>query len=574
MSLGGLFLAPWRLRDLGRVRRIAGVLVRHGFADVAVRLGWPARLRAWTAALLRRPPPDIQAIPIETRIRCVLEELGPTFIKFGQVLATRPDLLPMTLVLELRRLHDHVTPFPFDSVRAIVEEDLGRPINEVFEFFDEESIASASIAQVHRARLKPGPWARPSSDAPDAGLDVVVKVQRPHLRDVVQADLRILAGITSLLERQVPEVRPFRPRALVEEFRRSLNRETDFLSEMRAMVRYKQMFADEPRLFVPDPFPALCTRRVLVMQRVDGVKVTDIEGLRGLGVDLPSVVEVGMRVTLRSIFEFGFFHADPHPGNFFILPDGRIALLDFGMMGSIESERLDQLLTYLVALVTGDVEMMVNALADADLIGDETDLRALRGDLKAILDRWSGSNLGAIDLSSFLNESTEVARRHHVVLPTDLLLVGKAIAVMEGIGREVYPEFEPISAVRPFLTELYVRRILDTRRHSQAILRTLLDGANLLRDAPHDLRRILRKVRRGDFTVQVLSPHEEARQRSLQARTNRYILAFLFPTFFFGGTYLVGLESTLQNLAGLVSFALAGFCLLGLGVSMVRSDGR
>lgn len=572
MTLGGLVLAPWRLRDLGRVRQIAGVLVRHGFADVAVRLGWPARLRAWTASLLRRPPPDIEAIPVETRIRRVLEELGPTFIKFGQVLATRPDLLPMSLVLELKRLHDHVTPFPFDEVRATIESDLCRPLHEVFESFEEEPIASASIAQVHRARLRAGVGTVP--DTPEAAREVVVKVQRPHLRDVVQADLRILGGIAALLERRFPEVRPFRPRALVEEFRRSLNRETDFLAEMHAMVRYKKMFADEPRLFVPDPVPALCTRRVLVMQRVDGVKVTDIEGVRALDVDLKSLVEVGMRVTMRSIFEFGFFHADPHPGNFFIRPDGTIALLDFGMMGSIESERLDELLTYLVALVTGDVEMMVNVLADADLIGDDTDVRALRGDLRAILDRYAGSSIGAIDVTSFLTESMEVARRHHVVLPADLLLVGKAIAIMEGIGREVYPEFEPIEAVRPLLTEMYVRRALDAGRHTQTLVRTLLDGANLLREAPRDLRRILRKVRRGEMAVQVQSLHEEARQRGLHARTNRLVFGFLFPTFFFGGTYLIGMESSLQNLAGLVSFGIAALCFLGLVVSMLQSDGR
>ncbi len=572
MTLGDLVLAPWRLRDLGRVRRIAGVLVRHGFADVAVRLGWPARLRAWTAALLRRPPPDVEAVPVEMRIRRVLEELGPTFIKFGQVLATRPDLLPMSLVLELKRLHDHVTPFPFDEVRATIESDLRRPLHEVFESFEEEPIASASIAQVHRARLQAGVGVPP--DAPEAARDVVVKVQRPHLRDVVQADLRILGGIAALLERRFPEVRPFRPRALVEEFRRSLNRETDFLAEMHAMVRYKQMFADEPRLFVPDPVPALCTRRVLVMQRVDGVKVTDIEAVRGLDVDLKSLVEVGMRVTMRSIFEFGFFHADPHPGNFFIRPDGTIALLDFGMMGSIESERLDELLTYLVALVTGDVEMMVNVLADADLIGDDTDVRALRGDLRAILDRYAGSSIGAIDVTSFLTESMEVARRHHVVLPADLLLVGKAIAIMEGIGREVYPEFEPIEAVRPLLTEMYVRRTLDAGLHAQTLVRTALDAANLLREAPHDLRRILRKIRRGDLAIQVQSLHEEARQRGLHARTNRLVFGFLFPTFFFGGTYLIGMESSLQNLAGLVSFGIAGLCFLGLVVSMVQSDGR
>jgi len=560
MSLGGLILFPWRLRDMGRARRIALVLARHGFADIAIRLGWPVRLRTWLSSWFGRSPSAAETLPVETRIRRVFEELGPTFIKFGQVLATRPDLIPMPLVLELKRLHDQVPAFPFEEVRRVVEQELRRPLHEVFESFDTEPVASASIAQVHRARLR-------------TGEDVVVKVQRPRLHDLVTSDLRILAALARALEARIPEVRPFRPRALVEEFKRSLTRETDFLAEMHAMARYKKNFADEPRLFVPEPFPALCTRRVLVMQRVEGVKVTDLDGLRRLNVDLKAVVEVGMRVTMRSIFEFGFFHADPHPGNFFIREDGTIALLDFGMMGSIESERLDQLLTYLTAMVTGDVEMMVNVLVDADLVGDDTDMRSLRGDLRAILDRYAGSAIGAIDVSSFLNESIEVARRHHVVLPADLLLVGKAIAVMEGVGREIYPEFEPVAAVRPLLTELYVRRVLDAERHSRTALRTLVDGLVLLRDAPVDLRRILRKVRRGELTVKVQSVGEEARLKGLQARTNRLVFAFLFPTFFFGGVYLIGLDSSLQNLAGLVSFGLAGLFFLGLVVSLLGSDG-
>lgn len=557
----GILKTTWRLRDLKRLRYIAKVLIRHGFEDVAVRLGWPLRIRAWTLRLLGKVPKGYERLPIEVRIRKVFEDLGPTFIKFGQVLATRPDLIPMALVLELKRLHDQVPPFPFEDVKALLEEDLRRPISEVFEYIEEEPIASASIAQVHGARLI-------------TGEEVVIKVQRPRLNEVVRADLRLLQGLAHLIESRIPELRPFRPRALVEEFKRSLERETDFIAEMHAMLRYKQAFSDEPKLYVPRPYENLCTKRVLVMERVRGVKVTDLEGLRQLNVDLKGIVEVGMRVTLRSIFEFGFYHADPHPGNFFIREDGSIALLDFGMMGFIDQKRLDELLTYLVAMVTGDVDMMVSVLLDADLISDETDLRALRNDLRAILDRYGGISIGAIDLSSFLNDSIEVARRHHVVLPADLLLVGKAIATMEGIGREVYPEFEPITAIRPYLVELYVRRMLDSKRHSQAILRAATDAIALLREAPFDLRRILRRLRRGELSLQVRSPAEEARLEGLNRRTNRLILAFLFPTFFFGGSLLVGSNSALQNILGLVSFGLAGLFFLGLAFSMVRGNGR
>lgn len=560
MRLSTLLMAPWRLRDLGRIRRIAGVLVRHGFDDVAARLGWVGRLRTLWLALRRRSDNE-PPVPVEMRIRQALEELGPTFIKLGQMMGTRPDLVPMSLVMELKKLHDEVPPFPLDELREVIEGDLGKPIDELFESFDDEPIAAASIAQVHRARLA-------------TGEDVVVKVQRPQLPQVVGADLRILSGFASLLEARIPETRQFRPCAIVDEFRRSLNRETDFNVERLSMERFKANFVDEPGLHVPEPFPALSTRRVLVMERVDGVKVTDVTALKAADLDLKAIVEVGMRVTMRSIFEFGFFHADPHPGNFFIRKDGTIALLDYGMMGTIEPQRIDELATFMVAMVTGDLDMMVNLLVDADLVGDDTDLRTMRGELRGILDRYGTASIGSIDVSGFLSEVIDVTVRHHVVLPADLLLVGKSIATMEGIGHEVYPEFEPLEEIRPFLTEMYVKRMLDARRHSQNVVRSLMDGLALLKEAPLDIRRILRKARRGELTLQVHPTDARARQSALNARANRVLMGILFPTFFFGGIYLVGAESTLQNLFGLVSFGFAGLFSFGLMVSMFQGDGR
>lgn len=561
MRLSTLLMAPWRLRDLGRIRRIAGVLVRHGFDDVAARLGWVGRLRTLWLALRRRRSDREPRVPVEQRIRLALEELGPTFIKLGQMMGTRPDLVPMSLVMELKKLHDEVPPFPLDELRTIIESDLGKPVDDLFESFKDEPMAAASIAQVHRARLV-------------SGEDVVVKVQRPQLPQVVGADLRILSGFAALLEARIPETRQFRPCAIVDEFRRSLSRETDFNVERLSMERFKANFLDEPGLHVPEPVPALSTRRVLVMERVDGVKVTDVAALKAANLDLKAIVEVGMRVTMRSIFEFGFFHADPHPGNFFIKKDGTIALLDYGMMGTIEPLRIDELATFMVAMVTGDLDMMVNLLVDADLLGDDTDLRSMRGELRGILDRYGTANIGSIDVSGFLTEVIDVTVRHHVVMPADLLLVGKAIATMEGIGREVYPEFEPMEEIRPFLTEMYVKRTLDARRHSQNVVRSLMDGLALLKEAPLDIRRILRKARRGELTLQVNPTDALARQRALNARTNRVLMGILFPTFFFGGIYLVGAESTLQNLFGLVSFGFAGLFSFGLMVSMFQGDGR
>ena len=546
----------YRLRELGRIRHIAAVLARHGFVDVAERL----RVLPWLRRLARRRPSDQHAVPAVRRIRLAMEELGPTFVKLGQMLATRPDLVPMPLVLELRRLHDEVPPFPFAQIRTTIESELGRSLEDIFDSIEESPVAAASMAQVHRARLK-------------TGDDVVVKVQRPMLQELVSADLRIMGLLAEVLERRIPEVRRFRPVAIVDEFRRSLYREMDFTTELANMQRFAANFADEPKLRVPRPYPALCTRRVLVMERLEGVKVTDRDGLQALGVDMRQVVELGMRVTLRSIFEFGFFHADPHPGNFFIQADGTIALLDFGMMGTVEPQRLDEMLTWMVGLLTGDLDMLVNLLLDADLIGDETDVRALRGDLRVILDRYQHTALGDIDMTALFSEVLDVMMRHQIGLPADLLLVGKALATMEGIGREACPEFKPLDAVRPYLTEVYVRRMLDARRHSQTVMRSLVEGAALLRDAPLDIRRVLRKLRRGDLTLMLKSADIERELRSRHRRTNRIVLAVLFPVFFFGGVYLAGSDLPLHNAAGLVSFALALVFFVGLGVSML-DDGR
>ncbi len=554
-----LVLLPWRLRDIRRVRGIAGVLARHGFADVAARMGPAAWARGVIRAVLRRP--KASPVPVERRIRRVLEELGPTFIKLGQMLATRPDLVPMALVDELSRLQDHVPPFPFDEVRQIVEAELGQPMDAVYSEVDPVPVAAASIAQVHYATLK-------------TGEPVVIKVQRPSLHQQITGDLRILAGLASVLESHVPETRPFRPRAIVEEFTKSLQRETDFLAEAASMERYRKMFEDEPGLCIPKPCLEWTRRRVLTMERVEGVKVTDVEALKALDVDLKSIVDLGMRLTLRSIFEFGFFHADPHPGNFFVRRDGTIVLLDFGMMGTIEPRRIDEMLAFMVAVLTGDVDMVVDQLLDADLIGDDTDLRSLRSDLKSILVRYADANLGSVNVAVFIQEVMAVNVRHHVLLPADLLLVGKSIATMEGIGHQVYPEFKPLDAIRPYLTEVYVRRLLDAKKHSQVVARSVMDGLSLLKDAPFDIRRLLRKMRRGELTVNLRSVDDEARRRHSTAVANRAVLAGLFATFFFGAVVLLDQGGTVRTVAGWVSAGFSWLFFLGLLWSLVRGDGR
>lgn len=559
MRLSTLFLLPFRIKDLKRVRKIASVLARHGFNSIASNLSLLPGIRKVFSYF--RKDPDIPSIPIERRIRLAMEELGPTFIKLGQMLASRPDLVPLSLIMELKHLQDKVPPFPFEQVREIIERDLGKPLDTIFESFEEIPIAAASIAQVHQAKLR-------------TGEKVVVKVQRPFLDSLISSDLRILTFLAKTLEERVPEIRQFRPVSIVAEFKRSLNREIDFRAEANSMMVYAQNFKDETGLKVPVPYMSLCTKHVLVMENVEGIKVTDIEGLKRLNIDLGQVVERGMRITLRSIFEFGFFHADPHPGNFFIMNDGTIALLDFGMMGTIDQERIDELLTFLVSLVTGDIDMLVNILIDANLMGDETDIRAFRSELLPIIVRYKNVTLQSIDLSSLLNEVIEVVVRHHIVVPTDLILVAKSVGTLEGIGREIYPEFSPLKAIQPYLTELYAKRFTDTDRHTKMALRSVNDLVSLLKDAPHDLRRILRKLRQGELKIILGSLGAEERHQIITNRIDRVIYSVLFSVFFFGSILLLDSESALQNFAGVISLCLTCFFFLGMFVSLMKGNRR
>ena len=543
---------PLHISELHRVRQILGVLARHGFEDISIRLSG-VRLLRW----LFKPGPQAHRIPIERRLRIVLEELGPTFVKLGQVMATRPDILPMNVINELQKLHDDVPPVPFSEVRTLIESELGMPLEKAFKEVVAQSIASASIAQVYRATLHDG-------------QEVVIKVQRPNAEEVVKADMRILQVLAEALEKRIPELRRFRPRQILKEFANTISDEMDFLIEMENLLKYRENFKDEEGLHIPRPFEELCTKRVLVMEAVKGTKITDVRTLRAKGIDLRKVLEVGMRVTLRSIFEFGFFHADPHPGNFFVEDDGRIALIDFGMVGVLDDDRIDDMLVFLASMVTGDTEGLVKLLLELDLVPDEVDLRQLKMELGRLLVRYRNVEIGKLDTAQFLSRVYEVMSRYNVVLPADLMLVGKAIATLEGIGRQVYPEFNPIDELKPYITNLYAERILNPQRQASKVINTITDTLSLLRDAPYDIRRILHKARAGEFRIQVDEPHlVESTEMKVKAM-NRLLYGGL--SMGYGLMGILGKSLLDSSLVEWGSFAVSAIFFIMLVYSLLASD--
>lgn len=513
-AIGQLLRLPQYARNIGRLREVTGVVVRHGFGHVLVRAGLDKYAGFLNRGLALAESGDESLVHLtwEHRVRLVLEGLGPTFVKLGQMAATRPDIIPMSLIFELRKLQDNVPPFPFELVRDTIETDLGRPLAELYATLDPVPLAAASIAQVHRATLL-------------TGEEVVIKVQRPNLDRIIHTDLDLLHMIAETLELRVPETKPFRPADAIEQFARNLRRETDFLNEIDNIERYRTQMATNPAVHVPVTYRALSSRRLITMEFIDGCKVTDKARLAEWGIDGKHIAEVGLQIVVQSIFEHGFFHADPHPGNFFVLPDGRIALIDFGMMGSVDRDTTDDLLSFLVALLLGDPEMLVTQFIDLGLVDDTVNVRAMQGEISEIIRRYNGLSLAQMDIGLFIAEVFETIVRYHVRLPVELILMGKSISTMEGITQELYPDFNPLDAMRPYLVQQYVRRVLDPKNYSRRIYRLVHDYMGLARILPGEIRAVLRRLRAGELHVRHTDVGADLRMLRQERSVNRVLLS-------------------------------------------------
>ncbi len=428
-----------RLQRLKRFRDISVVLARYGFDEVLARAHLPLHLKA----ALRRPVGRVRTGP--ERLRLALEALGPTFIKLGQTLSTRSYLFPPEYSRELAKLQDKVNPLGFDTIREVITAELGRPLDEVFAAFDEVPFASASIAQVHRARL-------------ETGEEVVVKVQRPGVREAFAVDVMILEDIARLLEEHMPESRRYDPTGIVREFRRTTKREVDFGIERANIEVFRRNFAGSEEVYVEKTYPEYSTSRVLTIEFIDGIKISDIDRLREADVDTAAVARKGARAVLKQVLEDGFFHADSHPGNLFVLRDGRIAPVDFGMVGRLTEEDMDALSEFFIGFVKKDPARLVGVLEKLGLIPPDTERREVVEDLMLLVDKYSTLSLGQINMKEFISEIMSFLTMYRIRIRTEFMLLGKALGVYEEVGRVLDPAFNMLEEARPFMQRLIRRR--------------------------------------------------------------------------------------------------------------------
>ena len=553
------------VRDLGRLQEIAGVLIRYGFGDMVRRIGMSAALER-TGRMLHWDDPEAMAhmAPPE-RVRCALQDLGPTFVKLGQVMATRVDLLTPEWTTELGKLQNAVPALPFAQVRPQLVEDLGADPEAVFERLEEAPLAAASLAQTHRAWLADG-------------SAVVLKVRRPGIRDTVEADLRLMARLAEIVEERAPDLRRYHPAEVVQQFSASLRRELDFAAEGRNAERIAANFAGHDEVVVPRVYWEWTSERLNVQECLQGIAGTDLAAVDAAGLDRAQLAATGAGIVLKMVLEDGFFHADPHPGNIFYLPDGRIGVIDFGMVGRVSEQRRFQIVQLLHGLVERESAPVADVLMEWGEGGGEVDEARLQADVGAFVDQYRGVPLKDLHMGLMLTDVTTFLRDNGLSLPPDLALMIKAFLTLEGMGRQLDPDFDMAGAARPFLQRVVLQRY-SPRTLLKRGRRTALDAMELVGDLPRELRRLLRTARRGRLHMQVEVTSLKAFGEQVDRAANRLTMGVITAALVVGSSIVMnsaggGVSSRWLLALGVLGFVGAGLIGLWILLSIWRSGRR
>lgn len=524
-------------RDLSRLHDIASILIRYGFGDLVARIGLTHALERAGKILHYNSTTQYAHLPAPVRVRQALEEMGPTFVKLGQVLATRVDLFEPEWIAEFGKLQDSAPPVPYETILSQLTEDLGASPEALFAWFDPVPIAAASIAQVYRARL-------------EDGSEVVVKVRRPGIRPVIEADLRWLMRLAELAEGESPELRSFRPQEVVRQFSQSLRRELDFSVESRNAERIAQNFAsytehadvkDVPAplslIVIPRVYWQWTGERICVQEYIKGIPGRKLHDVDSAGLNRKILAQRGARAVLKMIVEDGFFHADPHPGNVFYLPENRIAFIDFGMVGRLTEERREQLIRLLLGLVQHDPKRVLDVMLDwtGDGVQDEVGLTL---EIQIFLDQYHGLALKQLKLGAMLSDLVAILRQHRLMLPSDMALLVKAFISLEGMGRELDPDFDIASEAMPMLEHSLRARYTPAALFKRGG-RAIGEAFTLIAGLPHDLSRLLRAARRGKLEIHIEVAHLKHVGNQLDGAVNRLVIGIVVAALIVGSSIVM-----------------------------------
>lgn len=546
-------------RHLRRYRHVLKVLIGYGLDDLTGDSAIRKVLPNFTAHKKLKGELSKQTFTRYERIRMAIEDLGPTFVKFGQILSNRADLLPQELIEQLEKLQDAVPGFEYHELKAMVEKDLGGNISEIFASFDEKPLASASIAQVHKARLH-------------TGEDVVLKVQRPDIADIIEIDLQILADLAEIAENNFPQFSRYEPVALVKSLRRSMMRELNFLLEANNIIKFRFMFENDPGVYIPKVYTRYSTRRVLCMEYIDGIKINNIAKLKEQGADLTELAAIGLHLYFTQIFKHGLFHADPHPGNVLLLKDNRICLIDFGMVGTLNRNDKHAFRDFIVALTRGNFRDLVNSiekLTQRKNIGNKEELEY---DLSVLIDEFPPHTIDERNMSEVVDRLQEIIYKHKLNFPNDFFLLLRTMVILDGVSRLLDPSFNTLERIRKNALLLYQEN-LEPQQILKHTLEFIVDIWDYLRVIPGDIKGIIDKLKEGKVKIEIsgLNPL----LHMLDVVSNRLAAAIILASMIIGSSLVVlsGLPPMWGGVPaiGLVGIIFSGVYALILIISIFRS---
>ena len=552
-------------KNVNRAKEIINVFLKYGFGRIIDQIHFQRFIPLRTRIKTFGQWPALKGPTVPERLRMAFSELGPTFIKLGQLLSARPDLITKPFADEFKKLQDEVPPFPARDAKKIIEEEIRRPIEKIFLGFDDLPLAAASIAQVHDATLLDG-------------NKVIIKVQRPHIHEQIDSDVSILSTIANLLDRYVAESRFFNPRGIVEEFSRTIKKELNFAEEARNCERFRKNFEDSSDIYIPKVYGEFVTEKILVMEKIIGIRIDDTAGIEAMGLDRSQLAKKGVDAYFKQILEDGFFHADPHPGNIFVMSGGKIGLMDFGIVGRVSPELREIIANTLLALINKDFDKLVDQYIELGYVPEELDLGDFRKEFKAdisdFLEPLYGLTLKELNFAEYVDTLTHLSLKHHMKIPSDLLLINKAMLIVENICRELDPDFDFISAAEPYAAKLVRQRISPSWIYEKA-QKNIEEVADFASVFPKQLRQIIRKVLRDDIHMKLTHVGLDRLIRDMDRSSNRIAFSLVVSAIILSSAIMhatgVGPKLLGMSVLANISFIVAFFLGIWLLISIIRS---
>jgi len=537
-------------RKAHRLAEIAGVLVRHGLSYLVHRLNLSRFLPKTKRFAAAGEGEGLDRHSLARRLTVAMEALGPTFVRLGQLLSSRADLLDEEFIREFERLQDRVAPFPSDEARAIVERELGKAISELFGSFSEEPAASGSLAQVHHAALQDG-------------TEVVVKVKRPGVERLVLTDLSLLRSVAGYAERHIAELKMFQPTAVLEGLERTMRRELDFVTEASNTARFHEVFAAADGARCPRVFWELTSSDVFTMERLEGARISDLDALREMGVERSALARRLVNIFLKQYLELGIFHGDPHPGNLLVLPDGSVGILDFGMVGRLTPDLRNKLGALLIAVVSREVDIVTEICFSLGMMGEGFNETVFKLGVLELLDKYYGMPLSRIDARRVFGDVTALARQSHIVMPRDFVLLAKSLVAIVSTARNLDPDFDLSAILRPRAKEVLRQRLAPTRL-ARSVGLNLWSLGTLLQALPRSALRLLRRAEAGKLQLTLRHAGYEGFVGQLDRAANRVTVSVILASIVIGSSLLLALQVRPLLFGAVSFFGMLGYLVAGL----------